>query len=418
MCIIAHSPAGVELPAYQYRKNMFGHNDDGAGFAYIKDKVVHWEKGFMTFEDFEEALQRVSSTIDTKETEMVFHYRIGTHGGNIPQNTHPFIISQDYSEMKKLTGKTRNAIVFHNGIINSVNVPSNVSDTMAWIHDRLYYLYAFDKRCLKNPLIIDMISKDIGSSKLAIMTPHGVQRIGHFIEENGNYYSNSTYSYKVSNYVSYTNYNPYCLPWKNDDGEYDTPVYNYKKVTHTFYRLNKNVKNKVFVETQADVYDIAEISQDIFVSFSADYLLVGDYDCHVQSNATLVNNEMNKLTMNDICKLGVVEWGRTIKQYQEDEEEVVGKSEYKIQYIDLKPKEDELWDLNQKRVYNIVKNCILTEDDEVFIFDRTSGMYKYADELNVGHKDDKGVFRITCYDELTLKGYEIKEVSMDELSYA
>jgi hypothetical protein len=40
MCVIALSPVGVNAPTEQNLKDMFKHNDDGAGISFVLDKAV------------------------------------------------------------------------------------------------------------------------------------------------------------------------------------------------------------------------------------------------------------------------------------------------------------------------------------------------------------------------------------------
>lgn len=415
MCIIAHSPKGVALPSIKYRKNMFDHNDDGAGFAFVKDKVVHWEKGFMSFAEFEEALERVSSSIDTKEVDFVMHFRIGTHGGNTPQNTHPFIVSRDYNDMKRLNGKTREMVVFHNGIINSVNAYNGVSDTMTWIHDRLYFLYNYDKNCIKNPLITDMITLDINNSKLAFVSTRGVYRIGSWMEgDDGNFYSNSTYSYPAVTYsnkylytpstYSYTGgvYNTYT---EDDDSNLPWSIPKTSKIT--YYKINKERRDEVFIETQADIYDIADISQDIYVSFTSDNKLVGDKETHVESNCKIVDKDLKELSTTDLSRKGMIHWKDNITEFKTEN--------YRVKYVSLDEEKDEMWDLEKKSIYYVKgTKAIITEDEEIFVKE-TDGKYHFVD-LVPATKDKNGVFRVTSYEDL-MKVRKVDEVDEFFLHY-
>jgi len=415
MCVIAHSPKGNELPSVNYRKNMFDHNSDGAGFAYVKDKVVHWEKGFMTFSEFEEALERVSYSTNLKECDVVMHFRIGTHGGNTPPNTHPFIISRDYNDMRKLNGKTREMVVFHNGIINSVSAANGVSDTMTWIHDRLYFIYNYDKNCLKNPLITDMITLDINNSKLALVSTRGVQRIGSWLEgDDGNLYSNSTYSYPAVSYSSKFVHSPVynqCAGVYNgytDDDYYNLPWNSPTKSKITYYKIDNSVKERVFIETQADIYDIADVSQDIYVSFSADNKLVGDKESHVETRCKIVDKDLKELSTTDLSKKGLLLWKENISEFKVDN--------YRVKYIELDENKDEMWDMTRKAVYYVKgTKAIITEDEEIFVKE-TDGKYHFVD-LVPATKDEKGVYRLTSYEDLMTKR-KVDEVDEFFLHYA
>ena len=93
MCIIAIKPAGIKMPATTTIENMWYNNNDGAGFMYAAKGTVLIEKGFMTLEKFKAALNRLEKSIDTTSTPIILHFRITTHGGTSPGNTHPFPVT-------------------------------------------------------------------------------------------------------------------------------------------------------------------------------------------------------------------------------------------------------------------------------------------------------------------------------------
>lgn len=88
MCIIVVKQAGIAAPSDEMFENMWNHNPYGAGFMYTANGGVCIEKGFMEYKDFYKAYKRVEGKIDTVQTPMIFHFRITTHGGTSPENTH------------------------------------------------------------------------------------------------------------------------------------------------------------------------------------------------------------------------------------------------------------------------------------------------------------------------------------------
>jgi len=188
MCIIAYSPKSNPIPSAERRAQMFKRNPDGAGFMFPVDGHVHIEKGFMTLADMEARLEELSYQYDFTELPVVFHYRIGTHGGNTPQNTHPFPITTDRKALKELTVDAPIGVA-HNGIIHCVKPRKGYSDTQEYIVRRLANLPRFTKEVFKQIL-------DETCSKFALMWGDGTVRLIGAIErdeDDGCYYSNTSY---------------------------------------------------------------------------------------------------------------------------------------------------------------------------------------------------------------------------------
>lgn len=192
MCIIAAKPAGIRMPTEETIENMWHRNHDGAGFMYATKGEVHIEKGFMTLDSFKKALERIGNDNDMTETAVVMHFRIATHGGVIPANTHPFPVTTSVGLLQKLVCNTKLGVA-HNGIISGVTPRTGISDTMEYIAGQLGHLYKAIPEFYKNSDLMKMIDNAIGS-KLAFLTDDGqVYTVGHFEEEDGILYSNTSY---------------------------------------------------------------------------------------------------------------------------------------------------------------------------------------------------------------------------------
>ena len=194
MCIICCKPMGKDMPSEEIMKNMWVNNPDGAGFMYVKDHKVVIEKGFMEFEVFKAALEKVKKKVDLKKTAVVLHFRIGTHGGNTAGNTHPFPISDSVGILKKLK-YTTNVGVAHNGIISITPRRKDISDTMEYIASQLAPLQKAVKEFYKDANLMTMIENAISSKMAFLDGDGGIYTIGHFEENNGLLYSNSSYDY-------------------------------------------------------------------------------------------------------------------------------------------------------------------------------------------------------------------------------
>ena len=192
MCIIAAKPAGKAMPAASTIEQMWCRNHDGAGFMYAYGGKVHIEKGFMKLGDLTNALKRVRSTVDLDSCAVVMHFRIATHGGVIPANTHPFPVTSSIGLLQKLTCSTSLGVA-HNGIISSVTPRKGISDTMEYIASQLGPLYKGVPNFYENPHLMEMVSNAV-DSRLAFLTGEGkLYTVGNFVEDEGIMYSNSSY---------------------------------------------------------------------------------------------------------------------------------------------------------------------------------------------------------------------------------
>jgi len=159
MCIIVSKEKGHKIPDKAILENCFDNNSDGAGYMYNDNKHVFIRKGFMTFKNFWNDLLKIKNTIDIEKIDMVFHFRIGTQGGNTNKN--------------KLRQKmvVTDIGVMHNGIIDLCTYAKkkNLSDTQIFIKDYLSILKKEDNLFYQKKSIRDFIAKVI-DSKMGILT--------------------------------------------------------------------------------------------------------------------------------------------------------------------------------------------------------------------------------------------------------
>jgi len=102
MCIIIYKPKGRDL-SRELEKNLITsheNNFDGCGFMHNgkDEKEVTINKGFMCIEELFDALK----TIDAKNKNIVFHFRYATHGEILPENCHPFPVTENEKELRQL----------------------------------------------------------------------------------------------------------------------------------------------------------------------------------------------------------------------------------------------------------------------------------------------------------------------------
>ncbi len=198
MCIIAYKPLNKAFMPQSVLAECFKNNPDGAGFMFCANGKVHIRKGFMTFDDFNAALNAVRTKYGDK-IPYVMHFRISTQAGVNQQCCHPYPLSSEMSNLKKLSCSTHIGIA-HNGIIHLTSdaKAKGYNDTMKFITD---YVTLLIKKVdwWRNPNIAKALEQ-LCESKLAIMGNDGhVELIGDFVKDKGCYYSNSTY--KESKYT-------------------------------------------------------------------------------------------------------------------------------------------------------------------------------------------------------------------------
>ncbi len=234
MCIIAIKPAGIKPPAEKIIENMWYNNDDGAGICYPLRGHVVIDKGHMKLKKFKSMLEDLDKKIDTTATPILYHFRIGTSGGNTAANTHPFPIS----DKLPLLQKTRGAyplVMAHNGIIDIKPRKKDISDTMEYIMAQIAPLKQLRKDFYKTDAGKKLLYNATGG-KLAFMDGSGyIETIGDFIKDNGMMYSNSSYKrdYFYSYYGAWSDYSDYAsfknykkvwdvepLQWLTDDDGY------------------------------------------------------------------------------------------------------------------------------------------------------------------------------------------------------
>lgn len=216
MCIIAAKPAGVAMPSNDTLRTMWNVNSDGAGFMYVENGAVRIEKGFMKYKNFIKALEKVGSRLDLTATPVVMHFRITTHGGTKPENTHPFPITESLGALKKLKSTT-DVGVAHNGIIP--NTPrKGISDTMEYVVSQLAPLKKALPSFYKNKYALQLIENAI-ESKMAFLTKEGkIYTIGDFNVKDGILYSNHSHEKWYSRY-SYGGFSAYpfdSYTWEDD----------------------------------------------------------------------------------------------------------------------------------------------------------------------------------------------------------
>lgn len=211
MCVIMSKPANIAFPDESILKNCWDNNPDMGGFMYALNGKVYIQKGYETWSAFKSALNKARNKTGDK-IPYVCHFRISTQGFD-KQCCQPFPLSGNMKALKKQRYDA-NIGVAHNGILSLTSDGSKeYSDTMKFVTDYLVNIIR-NYSWYKDQRTVTLIENLIEGSRFAILDKQGhCELLGKgWIENNGCYYSNSTYSYKKYSYGR-------CGRWWDDYGE-------------------------------------------------------------------------------------------------------------------------------------------------------------------------------------------------------
>ena len=305
MCVIIVKDKKGTLPKKETLETCFNKNKDGAGFMYVESGKVVIDKGYMSFKNFYRHYKRLCEKFNNFENKnLIMHMRISTSGGIERENTHPFPMTNDYNDMKKLYYRT-NIGIAHNGIISATNPTKeqenmHLSDTMIFIKAYLNTIYSEWKTCFENYAFLEGIDC-ITNSKFAILDNNDeLKLIGDFKEHDGALYSNYSYytysgktkSYNGYNYDSYYNYDGF-EQYGYDYYDYNDNSYKYDKEDYT------ELYDDDITEVILDNSDLVAFSlEDDFVTIES--LRTEDDSIFIFDKATFSLQERNK--KNEIIK--------------------------------------------------------------------------------------------------------------------
>lgn len=220
MCIAVYKPMGETFPSKKTLQTCFENNSHGAGFMVATGDSVIIHKGFMGFRSFWKSLRACRAKYGDDKA-YVMHFRISTQGGIRADGCHPFPLSSDMEELRKLDNECEIGIA-HNGIISMCSTSYgkgkvDYSDTMSFITEYLSLIIG-DRQYYKDSTKLKLIEKLCGS-RLAILDKSGhCELIGTGWEKtNGVWYSNSSYKGAKTTVKTTTSYFPTIIDWSYDD---------------------------------------------------------------------------------------------------------------------------------------------------------------------------------------------------------
>ena len=209
MCIIAIKSKGVDMPSEDTLRTMWVNNPHGAGIMYANgDGRVYIDKGYMDWTSFIGRMHTLGTADKLRDMAIVMHFRIATHGGINPSNTHPFPVSSRIDALTKLRQACKVGVA-HNGII-PITPRDGISDTMEYIASELAPMAERNPSWYMNENVLASIGTRI-KSRLAVLDGHQVVRCsGDFITEaDGMVYSNTSYKPRYTATHVYATATPY-----------------------------------------------------------------------------------------------------------------------------------------------------------------------------------------------------------------
>ena len=240
---------GKEFPSKRTLQSCFENNPHGAGYMVATGTTVEIHKGFMGFRSFWKSLRETRQKYG-EDKAYVMHFRISTQGGVRQDGCHPFPLSGDMDELRKLD-TTADVGVAHNGIINLCSTYSrhvDYSDTMAFITEYLSLIIK-DRWYYKDDGTLKLIDKLCGS-RLAILDKSGhCELIGKgWIIVNDVWYSNDSYksrSYKVTKTTSAepvktTSYYPTLIDWGYESAGWTSALDEEEEIIYEMYEKYDN----------------------------------------------------------------------------------------------------------------------------------------------------------------------------------
>ena len=186
MCIAIVKPIGAEIPSKKILRDCWDNNPDGAGLMYNDGQGVVIHKGFTKFKGFYKYLQKLNEQVDLTDKDLVLHFRIATSGGVNRECTHPFPVTNDIAEMKKLDNVCKYGFA-HNGIIQGYG-SKDFSDTMEYISTVISKIKGIEEsEALLNALACEH------ASRFVVLTKDDFELGGDWIKDGDCYFSNGSY---------------------------------------------------------------------------------------------------------------------------------------------------------------------------------------------------------------------------------
>ena len=205
MCIAIAQPAGSRQLTTEEIRNGWSHNEDGGGYAFVRDGNITIRKSMELERFITMYLEDVAEYGDS--SDFIIHMRLATHGKPNVGTTHPF----------KTTPTTAFA---HNGIISALTPLTDDKHSDSMVLNE-FILQGLPVDWMDRPAMVELVSEYIDGDKLVIIsTGKHTDRTFYIINEqsgewdNGLWFSNASCQ-RASRYI-YQN-DAYTAWWENSN---------------------------------------------------------------------------------------------------------------------------------------------------------------------------------------------------------
>lgn len=246
MCVICRKPYGKKMPDAKTIIDMWTSNPHGAGIMWRDGDKTRYVKGFIDKGAFMKFVDENHDMLE--DTECAMHFRIATHGGVNPENTHPFPMDRK-SKPDAMEGKV-SFCMMHNGVLPVNPRNDKISDTAELSMRAVEY---------GNPMdYLDVVSEFVmNDNRIVAFSPDKTFLIGNWTEIDGCEYSNT-------HFMDYTMYGSF---WNRDafSGKYeykdDFPhdyMYDYKN------GVWKNALGRIVDILEVDPYSLSDEDSEMY----------------------------------------------------------------------------------------------------------------------------------------------------------
>ncbi len=193
MCIIVYKPQDRKLPDIETLRACWDNNPHGAGIMWPEGSSVRIQKGYMSWDAFEEALSDLSARVDLAALPIALHFRIATHGSVKPGCCHPFAVKDSFERMRQ-TCIRADVGFMHNGTLSGLYTDDATSDSMAFVKSVLVPLKAMCDDFMSDKHAMRVIESSTQGSRFLLMAKDGrIRTFGQWVVDDGILYSNGNY---------------------------------------------------------------------------------------------------------------------------------------------------------------------------------------------------------------------------------
>lgn len=158
MCLAIVKPQGATIDWNNLFQG-YTRNNDGCGFAFARKGEIVSAKGLLKWNKF----KKLAADANSEEVQSLIHFRLATHGGVRNTLCHPFVFEAGNKEFA----------LIHNGVFSDITPGKDESDTSAFVKEYMTFLFSLSEDPLHDERVKHIVSKLIGSNKVAVLDSNG-----------------------------------------------------------------------------------------------------------------------------------------------------------------------------------------------------------------------------------------------------